>query len=276
VIALPAVGIWITSTMKLNAQKIENETPAMSPSLRKLALTAHVTSSVGWLGAIAAFLTLAVAGLTSQDAQMVRAAYLAMELIARFVIVPLAFASLLTGLIQSLGTPWGLFRHYWILAKLLLTVFATIVLLVKMELIGYAARLATETTLSRADLRAAGIELVVHSAGGVLVLLVPAVLSVYKPRGMTRYGARKQHERHALSQSIPPRRLTTTRNTGDTHIADLPFHRDSNYDTGVGPGRGSAASRPRWVNVFRIIVIVLVLLFVILHLTGHGPGGHTP
>jgi hypothetical protein len=159
----------------------------MTSGLRKFALTAHVTSSVGLLGSIAAFLALAVAGLISRDAQMVRAAYLAMELIARFVMVPLTFASLLTGLIQSLGTPWGLFRHYWVLVKLLLTVFATVVLLVKIELIGYAARLAAETTLSRADLRAAGIQLVVHAAGGLLVLFVPAVLSVYKPPGVTRY-----------------------------------------------------------------------------------------
>jgi hypothetical protein len=47
------------------------------------------------LGSIAAFLALAVAGLTSQDTQMMRAAYPAMELITRFVIVPLTFASLL-------------------------------------------------------------------------------------------------------------------------------------------------------------------------------------
>jgi hypothetical protein len=171
----------------------------MTSGLRKFALTAHVTFSVGLLGSIAAFLALAVAGLTSQDAQLARAAYLAMELITRFVIVPLAFASLLTGLIQSLGTPWGLFQHYWVLFKLLLTVLATIVLLVKMELIGYAAHLAAETTLSRADLRAAGIQLLVHAAGGLLVLLVPAVLSVYKPPGMTRYGWRKQYEQRALS-----------------------------------------------------------------------------
>ena len=103
----------------------------MAPGLRKFALTAHIISSVGLLGAIAGFLALAVAGLTSPNDQTVRAAYLAMELIARFVIVPLAFASLLVGLIQSLGTPWGLFRHYWVLVKLLLTVFATIVLLVR-------------------------------------------------------------------------------------------------------------------------------------------------
>lgn len=91
----------------------------MTPGLRKFALTAHVTSSVGWLGAVAGFLALAVAGLTSHDAQKVRAAYLAMELTGWFVIVPLSIASPLTGLVQSLGSTWGLFRHYWVLIKFL-------------------------------------------------------------------------------------------------------------------------------------------------------------
>lgn len=105
----------------------------MTPRLRKFALTAHVTSSVGWLGAVAGFLALADAGLTTQDAQMVRAAYVAMELTGWFVIVPLSLASLLTELVQSLGTKWGLFRHYWILVKLLITILATIVLLLHMQ-----------------------------------------------------------------------------------------------------------------------------------------------
>ncbi len=119
----------------------------MTPWLRKFALTAHVTFSVGWLGAVAGFLALAVAGLTSQDAQMVRAAYLAMELIGWFVIVPLSLASLLTGLVQSLGTQWGLFRHYWVLVKFLLTVVATLVLLVHMQPISYMAGVAAETDI---------------------------------------------------------------------------------------------------------------------------------
>lgn len=121
-----------------------------------------------------------------------------MEVTARFV-VPLALASLLTGLVQSLGTPWGLFRYYWVLAKLLLTVFATVVLLVKMELVGDAARLTAEATLSRADLRAVGVQLVVHAAGGLLVLLLPAALSVYKPRGMTPYGAEAARTARAVA-----------------------------------------------------------------------------
>jgi len=72
----------------------------MTPGLRKFVLTAHVTSSVGWLGAVVAYLALAVAALTIQDAQTVRAAWIAMELTGWFVIVPLALASLLIGIVQ--------------------------------------------------------------------------------------------------------------------------------------------------------------------------------
>ena len=172
----------------------------MPPQLRKFALAGHIACSVGMLGAIACFLALAVAGLASQDIQMIRAAYLAMDLTAWFVIVPLAFASLLIGIVQSLGTAWGLFRHYWVVAKLLLTVFATIVLLLQMKSIGYMARMAAETNFSGGDLFQARLSLVVHAGAGLLVLLVPLALSVYKPRGRTRYGTRKQQKQVALLQ----------------------------------------------------------------------------
>lgn len=101
----------------------------MTLDFRKLALTAHITFSVGWLGAIAGFLVLSIAGLTSQDAEVVRGAYLAMNLISLFVIVPMTLAATATGPVQALGTEWGLRRHYWVLVKFALTIIATIVLL---------------------------------------------------------------------------------------------------------------------------------------------------
>jgi hypothetical protein len=166
----------------------------MTTGVQKLALTAHVISSVGWFGAVAAFLALAVAGLASQDAQMVRAAYLAMELTGWFVIVPLSLVSLLTGLALSLGTTWGLFRHYWVLAKLLMTIPAIALLLLHMQPISRMAGVAAETTLSRADLGGLRIQLVAYAGAALIVLLVATMLSMYKPRGWTRYGWRKQHE----------------------------------------------------------------------------------
>jgi hypothetical protein len=170
----------------------------MTPGLRKFVRTAHITFTVGWLGTVVAFLVLAIAGLISQDAKTVQAAYIAMELTARFVIVPLSLAPLLlTGPILSLGTPWGLFRHYWILAKLLINILSTIILLVHMQPISYLSRVAAAGTLSSAD-RGAQVQLVVAAAAGLLALLVATALAVYKPRGMTPYGWRKQYEAQRL------------------------------------------------------------------------------
>jgi hypothetical protein len=169
----------------------------MTPRVRKFALTAHVISSVGWLGAVAVFLAHAILGVTTQDEQTMRAAYLVMEPAAWFVLVPLAFASLLTGLVQSLGSTWGLFRHYWVLFKLLINVFATIVLLMYTQTLSYLADVAAQTTLSRDDLSVLRTpSAVIHSGVALLVLLVATTLAVYKPRGMTPYGRRKQQGRH--------------------------------------------------------------------------------
>lgn len=165
----------------------------MTPGVRKFALAVHLTVSVGWIGAVAAYIALDLAAATSQDAQTLRSAYLAMDLIARSLIVPLAFASLLTGLVMSVGTKWGLFRHYWVLISLLLTTIATVVLLVETQTISHFADIAADPTTSSDDLRALGSTLV-HSVGGTAVLLVILVLNIYKPQGMTRYGARKQQE----------------------------------------------------------------------------------
>jgi hypothetical protein len=172
----------------------------LTPGLRKLALTGHITFAVGWLGAVAAFLALAIAGLTSQDVQMVRSAYFGMDLIARFVIVPLSFAPLLTGPILSLGTPWGLFRHYWILAKLLITALSTIIMQLHMQPISLLAAAAAKATLFSPDLREMQVQMVIASAAALVALLVDTMLAVYKPRGMTPYGWRRQYEESTGSQ----------------------------------------------------------------------------
>jgi hypothetical protein len=171
----------------------------LTPRLRKFVLTAHITFAVGWLGAVAGFLALAIAGLTSQDTQKMNAAYLAMEMITRFVILPLSFAPLITGPILSLGTPWGLFRHYWILAKLLITVLSSIILLIHMQPISHLSQAAADGTLSNAD-PSLRIQMVAASGAALVALLAATALAVYKPRGMAPYGWRKQYEERTTSQ----------------------------------------------------------------------------
>ncbi|HEX9664028.1 MAG TPA: DUF2269 domain-containing protein [Candidatus Binatia bacterium] len=169
----------------------------MAPGLRKFVLAAHLTFSIGWIGAVVAYLALGVSSVTSQDALTVRGAWVAMELTGWYVIVPLALAALLTGLVISMGTKWGLFRHYWILISLALTILATVVLLLHMPTVSLMADAAREA--DGADLGGLGGDLL-HPGVGLLVLLVITALNVYKPRGMTRYGWRKQHEERTVSQ----------------------------------------------------------------------------
>ena len=169
---------------------------------------------------------------------MVRAAALVMGLTAWFVILPLSLAALATGLVQALGTAWGLFRHYWILFKLLLTGLATMVLLLKLGPISALADAVASTTFSSADLIGLRTSMLVHAGGGLLVLLAAVTLAVCKPQGMTPYGLRMKREQgHAML--------------------------------------GFGTTTPRWVKVFGVIGFVLILLVAIMLLAGgHGPAAH--
>ncbi len=164
---------------------------AMTPALRKFALTAHITISLGWMGAVASFLALAIAGLISVEPRLVRAAYLAMDLIAWFLILPLCLAALATGLLQSLGTRWGLLQHYWTLVKLMLTAGATLLLFMHMTPITHMSARAAATDLAPGDDYGLRLQLISDAALALLVLLATATLGVYKPWGRTRYSLRR-------------------------------------------------------------------------------------
>jgi uncharacterized membrane protein len=208
----------------------------VTPRLRKFALTAHVASSVGWLGTVAGFQALAIAAMRSREPETVRGFYLAMELTGWYVIVPFCIASLVTGLAMSLGTPWGLFRHYWVLVKFLITVVAALILFGFTQTLSSLGGLAADPTLSIGELGNLKQSPVLHSGGGLLALLVTTILAVYKPWGMTRYGRGERH-------------------------------------SGAGLDYESSISTP-WGLCLLLGTIGLILLFLVLHLIGGGPRGH--
>ena len=116
---------------------------SMPPALRRAMLAAHIICSVGWLGAAAAYLALGVAAEVNMQPQIVRAAWIGMELSGWFVIVPLACLAYLTGLVLSLGTPWGLFKHYWVVIALVLTTLSLAVLLLHMPSVSTVATMCS-------------------------------------------------------------------------------------------------------------------------------------
>jgi hypothetical protein len=160
----------------------------LAPFSRKLLLLLHVTTSVGLLGAVAAFLVLAIAGLATADDNLATAAYLSMRILTFDLVVPLAAATLLIGLVQSIGTPWGLVRYYWIIVKLVLTGLAVAVLAMQLETVDLLAAAARTGMLE--SYWGGRFSMVLHGGGGLTVLVIATALSVYKPRGITAYGAR--------------------------------------------------------------------------------------
>lgn len=172
---------------------------SMGPGVRRVALVAHVGCSVGWLGAIVTSLVVGVAGLAGRDGEVVRAAYLSLPVIGWYALIPLSLASLITGLVQSLGTAWGLLRHYWVVFKLLMNLVATGVLLLYMQTLTSLASLA-RAAVTTADLdRLGDPSPVMHATAAVMLLLVALVLSVYKPRGLTGYGQQRQHQQSTVA-----------------------------------------------------------------------------
>ena len=206
----------------------------VTPPLRRLLLTAHVVFSVGWLGAIAAFLVLGVVGLThTQNAAVMRAVYPSLEFLGWDALVPLSVAALLGGLVQSLVTEWGLFRHYWVAAKFVLTVGATGLLLVHMRAVSRAAALASSGVVGD-EFSKLQVRLVIDASLAAMVLLIATGLSIYKPGGQTAYGLRRQEE--------------AARRVGRALSARVTARRAAAWPYALGAG--------------------LVILIVILHLTG--------
>ncbi|OZM70782.1 DUF2269 domain-containing protein [Amycolatopsis antarctica] len=161
----------------------------MAPRVRKAMLMTHVASSVGWLGAVVAYLVLAIIGVASSDVVQVRGAYSVMEPLVWCVLVPMSLVSLASGLVSALGSLWGLLRHYWVVFKLAINLMATVVLLL------YATSIGHYTDLAAAPSATVLVELrnpthVVHAGGGLVLLVLALMLSIYKPRGRTGAGRR--------------------------------------------------------------------------------------
>jgi len=208
----------------------------MTPRLSKAMLTSHLTFSVGWLGAVVVFLVLAITGLSSQDNQLVRSSLIAMELNAWFVIVPFCLTSLFTGVVQAVGTKWGLFKHYWIIVKLFLTVGSTILLLLHMQPINYLADVARNTSFSNTQHAGQIINLISKTGAAIIVLLFITTISIYKPWGRVQL---KQNNNYNINME----------------------------DNDTKPKKS-------WTFYALIGLVSLIIIFIISHLLGGGMHGH--
>lgn len=161
--------------------------PKLSPALRKLFLTLHVGFSVSWLGACGAMLILSLIGMLTADVELRYAAYAFMHIFDLVLVIPLVLLSISSGLLVSLGTPWGLFQYWWVVIKLLIS----------LGIVGFAGvqenfwvrGLAEQTAQNRtAAVGAVALDLVICMVVFLVTLWAATILSIYKPWGRTQWG----------------------------------------------------------------------------------------
>ena len=174
----------------------------LNPAVRKTVLTVHVAASVALIGATASVLIVAAraAGAGPLEAH---ALYESAETMAFALAIPLVMASLVSGLTLGFGTPWGILRYYWVVAKLGLLIA---VILTGSFAVGPLIEQLTDasaTGLEKAALGDARWQVALAGAANLLFVAVAVVLAVFKPWGrihLGRHAADEQHNADAISR----------------------------------------------------------------------------
>ncbi|MFI6084522.1 DUF2269 domain-containing protein [Streptomyces sp. NPDC051217] len=154
--------------------------PLKRPARRAL-LVVHVAVSVSWLGLTLGLLTLGITAYTTGDSTLTDASYRAMNVFADWLLAPVVVVTLVSGLVLSLGTPWGLARYHWVWIKFWITLVT-----------GAATVFALRPGIGQAADSGGvpDISLVAAPAVATGAYLFMTVVSVLKPWGLTRRGRR--------------------------------------------------------------------------------------
>ncbi|QKW07842.1 DUF2269 domain-containing protein [Streptomyces sp. NA04227] len=157
---------------------------------RRAFLVLHVCASVGWLGLSLGLLALAITAAATGSPEAAEASYRSMKMFADWLLLPMAFTTLATGLVLSLGTQWGLLQHRWVSVKFWVSLIAT-------GLTVFSLRPGINTAAAEAM---AGepvtdtVNLVVAPSVALATYVFLTAVSLLKPWGLTRRGRKQRSQ----------------------------------------------------------------------------------
>jgi hypothetical protein len=163
--------------------------------VRQLLVFVHVVVSTGWMGAGAANVVLTTTAALTGDPQVWRVCYLLVQTVDTWLVIPGAFAALVSGIALSLVTPWGLARDWWVLVKLVLTVA---VILFSTFFVGVWVE---ESIVAGLAPRPFAIELAVGPLANLAAFLLMTWASVAKPWGRTAWSSSRPAARRPAASA---------------------------------------------------------------------------
>lgn len=157
----------------------------LSRNTRRLVVVVHSVASSVWLGLTVGLLALGIRAYTSGAPDIVNFAYRAMGVFGEYLLIPVALLTLVSGVVLSLGTPWGLVRYKWVAWKFVLTLIT----------VGLVTFSLTPGLSDAADMAVAGTavpnsDLIIAPIVASTTYTFMLALSLLKPWGLTPHGRR--------------------------------------------------------------------------------------
>jgi hypothetical protein len=163
----------------------------LTPRVRRAVLTAHIIASVGLLGDCAAIVAISIRAAATSDPELAASAYELLSMFGFIFGIPLSLVSLATGVVLGLGSKWGVLRHNWVIAKLLVILSVIVV---------GALVIGPQTEAMASGRGGSESVLILASVYDVVALGLATGLSVFKPGRSARAGARRRRLRFASAR----------------------------------------------------------------------------
>ncbi len=162
--------------------------------VRRATVFVHVLVAIAWVGVDLVVGALSLTGLRTEDPRTMATAYTAIGMFAVPLMLALGLLTLATGVTLSLGTRYGLLRHWWVVVKLVANLVLTVLVVVALRpvLAEATAQAATVDPSLPGRLARVRVDLVFPPLVSTTTLLAAAWLGWYKPWGTTRPAPRRR------------------------------------------------------------------------------------
>lgn len=166
---------------------------------KSLLVAIHVISVASWIGGTLGMLLLGVYLQNAANGEQLYYTLANMEIIDENLLKYPALLSLITGIMLSIWTQWGLVKHYWVTIKFILTILTIMIGILFLNKwtasIGEMVKDIGFATLQNQDFQTTWWSIIITGTFNLLCLVFMVFITYYKPFGKIKKKNRKVDEK---------------------------------------------------------------------------------